>query len=43
MIEFELDHYNNVGFVVDTTIQETLGVSMTYMEFVELCRGHHNV
>jgi hypothetical protein len=39
-IEFELDHYKDLGFVVDATIQESLGVPMNYKEFAGLCSSH---
>lgn len=39
-IEFELDQYKDLGFAVNAATQDSLGVSMTYMEFVGLCNSH---
>ena len=39
-IEFELDQYKDLGFAASATTQDSLGVSMTYMEFVGLCNSH---
>ena len=39
-IEFELDQYKDLGYAVGAPIQDSLGVSMTYMEFVGLCNSH---
>jgi hypothetical protein len=39
-IEFEIDQYKDLGFAASATTQDSLGVSMTYMEFVELCNSH---
>lgn len=39
-IEFELDQYRGLGSAVSAPIQDSLGVSMTYMEFVGLCNSH---
>ena len=39
-IEFELDQYKDLGFAASATTQDSLGVSMTYKEFVGLCNSH---
>ena len=39
-IEFELDQYKDLGFAVNAATQDSLGVSMTYKEFVGLCNSH---
>lgn len=39
-IEFELDQYKDLNFAVNSSIQDPLGVSITYVEFVEYCNSH---
>ena len=39
-IEFELNNYKDLGYMVDSLSQDSIGVHFTNMEFVRYCNGH---
>lgn len=39
-IEFELDKYKGLGYVVDSITQDSLGVSLSHTEFMKYCNSH---
>ena len=40
LIEFELDNYKDIGYVVNSMSEESLGVSFTRTEFMKYCNDH---
>lgn len=39
-IEFELDNYKDLGYIVDSMNQDSLGVAFDHTEFMKYCNSH---
>ena len=39
-IEFELDNHKDLGYIVDSMTQDSLGVAFDHTEFMKYCNSH---